>query len=76
MEVHTTSLFCLMMMFPKMHASMNALIVWRGLHLYFWTHPHSFPSRPQAGVRSGSFAEEVFCLFVEWMLLLNAYVFF
>ena len=66
-----------MVMFLRMHARMNALIVWRGLDLYFWTHPHSFPSCPQAGVRSlGSLAEEVFCLFVEWMMMLSAYVFF
>ena len=65
------------MMFLRMNARMNALIAWRDPDLYFGTHPHSFPSRPQADVRSpGTFAEEVFCLFVEWMVLLNAYVFF
>ena len=70
MEVHITSLFCLMMMFLRMHARMNALIVWRGFD--FWTHPRSFPSRPQAGAGSpGLFAEEVFCLFaVEWLRFL------
>ena len=65
-----------MMMFLRMHARMNALIVYRGLDLYFWTHPDSFLSRPQADVSSpGSFGEEVFCLSVKWMMLLNAYIF-